>query len=145
MPHLALQIAAGGPLIDVLVGVSIPRQTALHAAGQSVPPPVQIRALIDTGASCTCIDPSVPQRLGLAPTGVAPMHTPSTGEQPHTANQYDVSLVLLHPTLNMTLHTVPVAESQLAIQGIQGLLGRDVLKSCLFIYDGQAAMFTLAF
>jgi hypothetical protein len=145
MPHLTLQIAAGGPLIDVLVGVSIPRQRALHAAGLPVPPAVQIRALIDTGASCTCIDPSVPLRLGLAPTGIAPMHTPSTGNQPHMANQYDVSLVLLHPKLNLTHQTVPVAESQLALQGIQGLLGRDILRNCLFIYDGQNGSFTLAF
>ncbi len=145
MPHLALQILAGGPLIDVLVGVSLPRQAALHGANQPVPPPVQIRALIDTGASCTCIDPSVPQRLGLAPTGASLRHTPSTGVQPHVANQYDVSLVLLHPKLNLTIQTVPVAESQLAIQGIQGLLGRDVLKNCLFIYDGQVGLFTLAF
>jgi hypothetical protein len=145
MPHLALQISAGGPLIDVLVGVSVPRQKALHAAKLPIPPPVQIRALIDTGASCTCIDPSVPQRLGLAPTGAAPLHTPSTGGQPHVANQYDVSLVLLHQKLNLTLQTVPVAEAHLAIQGIQGLLGRDVLQNCLFLYDGQAGIFTLAF
>jgi hypothetical protein len=145
MPHLTLQMSAGGPLIDILVGVSVPRQAALRAAKQSIPSPVQIRALIDTGASCTCIDPSVPKQLGLAPTGVAPMHTPSTGNLPHLANQYDVSLVLIHQKLNLNLFTVPVAESQLAIQGIQGLLGRDVLQNCLFVYDGQSGMFTLAF
>lgn len=73
------------------------------------------------------------------------MHTPSTGYQPHTTHQYDVSLVLLHPKLNLTLQTVPVAATHLAIQGIQGLIGRDVLKNCLFIYDGQVGLFTLAF
>ncbi len=73
------------------------------------------------------------------------MLTPSTGEQPHQANLYDVSLVLLHPNLSLSLNNVAVAESQLAVQGIQALIGRDVLGSCLLVYDGQSGFFTLAF
>lgn len=65
MPHLALQVSAGGPLIDVVVAVSRARRVALEAAGQSVPNPVLIRALVDTGASCTNIDPVVFVQLGL--------------------------------------------------------------------------------
>ncbi len=145
MPHLTLQIAPGGPIVDILVGVSQARQQALQRASQAIPPPVQIRALVDTGASCTCIDPSVLGRLGLAPTGTAPIHTPFTGVQPHQANQYDVSLVLMHPLLTYTIGAIPVVESQLLIQGIQGLIGRDALGNCLFIYDGRAGIFTWAF
>lgn len=145
MPHLALQVAPGGPLIDVLIGVSKARQLALTQAGQSVPSSLQVRALIDTGASCSCIDPSIPKALGLAPTGIVTMLTPSTGGQPHTANQYDVSLVLRHPNLSLTLWTVAMAESQLLMQGIQALIGRDVLTNCLLVYDGQVGSFTLAF
>jgi hypothetical protein len=73
------------------------------------------------------------------------MLTPSTGEQAHHANLYDVSLILVHPQLILTQPNVPVAEAQLAIQSIQALIGRDVLKSCLLIYDGRAGIFTLAF
>ena len=73
------------------------------------------------------------------------MLTPSTGGQPHTANQYDVSLVLRHPNLSLTLWTVAMAESQLLMQGIQALIGRDVLTNCLLVYDGQVGSFTLAF
>jgi len=73
------------------------------------------------------------------------MLTRSTGQQAHHANLYDVSLILVHPQLILTQHNVPVAEAQLAMQGIQALIGRDVLKSCLLIYDGQAGVFTLAF
>ena len=145
MPHLTLQVSPGGPLVDVAVGVSRPREAALRAIGQAIPAPIQIRALLDTGASCTCMDPIILRNLGLTPTGVGAVYTPSTGLQPHQANQYDVSLTLLHPALNFSFFSIPVLESQLAIQGIQALIGRDLLRSCLFVYDGQAGIFTLAF
>jgi hypothetical protein len=74
-----------------------------------------------------------------------PIRTPSTGIQPHIASQYDVSLILLHPMLTYTISAVPVIGSMLAIQGIQALIGRDVLANCLFIYDGRSGLFTWAF
>jgi hypothetical protein len=73
------------------------------------------------------------------------VHTPSTGSQAHSTGLYDVNLVLLHPALSLTLSNVAVAEAHLSIQGIQALIGRDVLKQCLLIYDGQTGIFTLAF
>ena len=73
------------------------------------------------------------------------MLTPSTGNQAHYANVYDVSLILVHPALQLTLGNVAVAESQLMVQGIQALIGRDVLKNCLLVYDGALGVFTLAF
>lgn len=145
MPQLTLQIAAGGPLVDIAVAVSDERREALVKAGQPVPNPVLIRALIDTGASCTCIDPSVLQHLGLTPTGSTPIHTPSTGTGTHNADQYDVNIVLRHPELSLTLGTIPVIEAHLVMQGIQALLGRDVLASCLLVYNGELGFFTLSF
>jgi len=73
------------------------------------------------------------------------MLTPSTGSNAHHANLYDVSLVLMHPKLSLTVNNVPVAEAHLAIQGIQALIGRDILRRCLLIYDGQSGIFTLGF
>lgn len=59
MPFVTLPLSAAGPMMDVLVAVSAPLHHALQKAGKPVPPPQQARALIDTGASCTCIDPSI--------------------------------------------------------------------------------------
>ena len=73
------------------------------------------------------------------------MLTPSTGEQGHHANLYDVSLALIHPAITLTIPNVPVTEAVLSIQGIHGLIGRDVLRRCLLVYDGQSGVFTLAF
>ena len=73
------------------------------------------------------------------------MLTPSTGTQPHYTNVYDVSLILVHPALQLTMGNVAVAESELMVQGIQALIGRDVLKNCLLVYDGALGVFTLGF
>lgn len=148
MPYLNLQISPDGPLCDAVFGVSSARRLALQTAGQTIPKAIRVRALIDTGASCTCVDPSVSQDLSLVPTGQAQMATPSTGTtQVHYANQYDVSILIPHPTLApLIFQTVAVAEAELLLpQGFHALIGRDVLETCLLIYDGQNGLFTLAY
>jgi hypothetical protein len=145
MPILTLPLVADGAVVDLLVGVSEPRRLALVAANQPVPAPVQIRALIDTGASVTCIEDSAIQPLGLIPTGIAQMVTPSTGAAPVACNQYDVSLLLIHPALARLFPAAPIIECKPLSPNFRALLGRDLLAHCLFVYDGQANRFSLAF
>lgn len=149
MPHFTLQLSPQGPLLLAFIGVSQARHAALTAANQPIPNAVQIQALVDTGASCTCIDPSVLQSLALTPTGIVTMNTPSTGTQPHTTQQYDVSIIIpggLPTHIPLVVGNVPVVASQLAAaQGFQGLIGRDILAQCLFTYNGEMDQFTLAY
>jgi predicted aspartyl protease len=145
MPHLNNPFTAGSPLIELYVSVSDPRRAALTAANQPIPKWQTARALIDTGASGTCIDPSILAPLGLTPTGTIAIQTPSTGGTTHLCLQYDVMLGIYHPTNSMILGTTPVIATDLASQGIQALLGRDVLSKCLLIFDGSVGTFTLAF
>ena len=124
------------------------RYAALTAAGQPIPALVPLRALVDTGASCTCVDPALISALGITPTGSIQVHTPSTGATPHTASQYDVSLVIPGATAGTppyVLHTIAVTEAALATQGIDALIGRDVLDGCVLTYNGTIKLFTLAF
>jgi hypothetical protein len=92
MPHFTRQFTNGMPLITAVLSVTQARADALLAANQVVPPLQRMNALIDTGASCTCVDPAIISALGLTPTGSTQMLTPSTGAQPHTTDQYDASL-----------------------------------------------------
>src|SRR4051812_33831012 len=95
MPSVSLNVQPGGPLIAVMVGVSTARFQALTGAGQTPPPAATGMFLIDTGASCTCVDPDLLSNLGLQPTGTAGIRTPSTqGGAPHYCDQYDVSLFI---------------------------------------------------
>lgn len=125
------------------------RREALTEAGEPIPTAVRVRALVDTGASCTCVDPSIIQQLDLTPTGSVPVHTPSSGDSPPTKNQYDVSLGIPGATedhLPLVLQTIPVVEADLlASQGFAVLIGRDILKDCILVYNGQMGFFTLAF
>jgi hypothetical protein len=145
MPHINIAFSGGLPIVDLYVGVSTPRRTALEAANRPVPQFQRARALIDTGASGTCIDKTILTLLQITPTGTVPIHTPSTSGVPVVCEEYDVALGIIHPTKDpMVLSTVPVIATELASQGIQALIGRDVLAACLFLYDGAGGAFTLA-
>ena len=149
MAHFTLTIdPLGEPLLTAFITVSEQRADALTKANQSVPTAQQIRALVDTGASATCVDPQVLQSLQLQPTGSTLVHTPSSGQQGETKDQYDVGLMIpgihqTHPPL--VRRTIPVISSDLSLQGIDALIGRDVLGECILIYNGRDKFFTLAF
>lgn len=142
MPCLNLQFTTLGPVIDVLVYVSTPRKEIMDAAGLPIPNPVPCHLLIDTGASNTCIDPEKIKLLKLTPSGNTPVHTPSTTpDKMHNCNQYDVGIII--PDF-WHFHAVPILESSLSHQGIDGLLGRDILKECILIYNGILGSYTLS-
>lgn len=146
MPSVNLRITPQGPLIDVLIGVSVPRQEAMEKAGLPIPENVSCPLLIDTGASCTCIDKSVILALGINPSGSVPVHTPSTtATTHHTANQYDVRILIPHAHITRMFNAVPVIDTELSHQGIAGLLGRDLLAHCQLVYNGELGIFTLSF
>lgn len=140
-----------GPVLDAVVGVSFARFTALTDDGQDVPKPISIRALVDTGASCTCIEPSVLEALQLTPKGQVPTYTPSTGALPHQCDQYDISLFIPGGTATTlpfnrpNLLVIAATKGSLHHQGIQGLIGRDILEHCLLQYNGSMGSFTLAY
>lgn len=149
MPHFTLTISPQGPLLNATVGVSQARQKALFEASQPIPNPVSIQAIIDTGATLTCLDLSVLQTLGLSPTGTAEINTPSTGISPAVVDQYDVSLLIpgAQGEIPLLIEVLPVVcvEGLRASQNFHGLIGRDILSKCLFTYNGTMGTFTLAF
>lgn len=146
MPSINLQLSSSGPIIDVLVGTSIPRQDALRLAGLPIPPTKSGKFLIDTGASCTCIDITLMNSLGVTPTGSTSIQTPSTNGGSHNCNLYDVMLFLPNGSQGGHLiEALPIVETHLSSQGIDGLIGRDVLDQCTLIYNGTARMYSLSY
>jgi hypothetical protein len=105
-------------------------------------------ALLDTGASCSCIDPSVTTGLQLERRGVAEMLTPSTGAGHHVTDEYDMSIIIppaMRRDQPLVLQAQRVVHADLLRkQGIHALIGRDVLERCLLNYNGTAEHFTLA-
>lgn len=149
MPHFTLQITQQGALLNAFIGVSQSREAALKQEGKPVPNAIQVRALLDTGASITVIDPSVLHQLSLTPTGSTSVNTPSTGSQPMVADQYDVSLIVPAAAVYqppLYVNTLPVICAEiLASQGFHTLIGRDVLAQCILSYNGSTGLFTLSY
>jgi hypothetical protein len=152
MPIIALPIDPDGAFVQICIHLSAPKIQALQQANQPLPPPVVAKGLIDTGAACTAIDLTIVQQLGLAPTGMVPIVTPSTGASPHLANQYDVSVAFaqspglgLLPVVHPIHFVLPVIEVDLSAQGFEALIGRDVLERCLLVYHGATKQFSLSY
>ena len=118
----------------------------MAAAGQTPPPSVPVTLLIDTGASSTCLDPTAIASLALTATGTVQIQTPSTGGAAHCCNQYDISLIIPSPAgAPHFIDALPIIEASLRPQGIDGLLGRDVLARCILFYNGPLLGYTLAY
>ena len=147
MPILTAACQRNGLVVPVVVGVSVPRELALNRGGESVPHPVKIEGLIDTGASRTAVDARVITRLRLPPRGTVDVWTVSEAATPLAFEEFDVILDVLIPPQDVSAasFTIPVIAAPLEALGVQALIGRDVLGKGMLIYNGQVRSFSLAF
>lgn len=147
MGQFTLRVDNKGPLLNASLDISHPRRAALDRAQLPHPQFFGAKGLVDTGASCTSIDPAVVQQLGLSPTGDARLVTPSTGNEPLDVVQFDISVAIYskldEPPLSIPI--LPAIETPLANQGFHMLIGRDILSRCLLVYNGVLGHYTLAF
>jgi hypothetical protein len=152
MPLMVVPLLPDGALVNVMVGLSGPDVRTLRQAGKPIPGPIAARAILDTGANATCLDPgvltSLVQAVGLKPVRFLLANVPALGGVGWSA-EYALSLPVVHPSGqprdNRTWQEHPVVEQPLAQLGYQVLLGRDLLDDCLFVYNGPDGSFTLAY
>jgi predicted aspartyl protease len=122
----------------VTVAQSIAQQL-LHQ-GIPVPQPIAGSALIDTGASATCVDDAVAQSLGLPVIDVVQVASAS-----HAATLQNVYPVLIELIgTGITINADRVIGAPLAAQDLLLLIGRDVLEHCTLHYNGIAGEITLS-
>lgn len=120
-----------GPLIQLEVGIPKALYDILTTKKEKIPSPMKINALFDTGASISAIDKKIPQQLNLKPVGMIKISTPSTTE--HECYLY--ALRLLFPAHKMIFEGTFVG-ADFSTQNISCLIGRDILKTGLLIYNG---------
>jgi hypothetical protein len=146
MPILTGSISeADGAVVELLVGVHAANREARQRVGFPVPPRQRVRVQIDTGATLSSFAPFVFTALDLKPVDTVRVRTPSTWDEPALFNQYLVSIGLDAEGIEMHVDELFVFESHFTeADHVQGLLGRDFLKHCLFNYNGQAGTFCLA-
>jgi hypothetical protein len=139
-----LGLQRSGPIMEIEVAVPSSLAEYLTKNKRPVPQPVRGVALIDSGASGTCVDDRVIRQLGVKPIGVATVIT-AGGRQER--NRYPARFDFRR--MKMSFEFSSVMGMNLREQSIMGrelvaLIGRDVLSRCIFIYDGINARFTLA-
>jgi predicted aspartyl protease len=129
-----------GPVFDVSVTIPLYQSQILIASGSAVPSPVQISAMIDTGADCSVVIPTIMQQLGASPHDRVPVNTATACNV--LCPLYSARIVFSN---GRALETDELVEAPLYDQRIQCLIGRDILQECLFIYNGQNEIVTLSF
>jgi hypothetical protein len=141
------QIESGGAIIDVFVDVSSQRRRLLKKINAAIPPAVHVRALIDTGANVSGFAPRVFRELQIPPVAKMPVITPTTrADSPFLSDVFDVALSVLANARLIPFHDSKVIEADcwLPGEGIEALIGRDILNQCFFQYVGIERRFTLA-
>jgi predicted aspartyl protease len=108
--------------------------------GLTLPAPASGVALIDTGASVTCIDDEAAKQLGLPVIDVVSIASASHSSTPQ--NVYPVALEILGG--QVLIESVLAIGGPLKVQGLLALVGRDVLRFCTLHYNGLVGQFTLA-
>jgi predicted aspartyl protease len=126
-----------GPIVQVTASIDQNAAKVLLAQGKTVPNKTGF-ALIDTGASNTCIDEQAAKDLGLPVIDVGSMQ--SASHEKHPCNIYPVQIV----TPVVTLNSMRTMGANLASQGLLILIGRDVLAVCTLFYNGPSGQFTLS-
>src|SRR5260370_4890127 len=129
-----------GLLLAVEISIPDALSAALSGTATRIPAAVPGSALVDTGASCCCVEECHLQSLGLHPVGQVKMSSP-TGEREQ--NVYIVKLILPGTV-------IPPVEMQVAgVQMNQGkticLIERDVLRHCILIYNGPMGSYSHSF
>ncbi len=137
-PPLAL--VQRGPCLQVSVNIAQSMAQQLAQRGQPLPSSVSGLALIDTGATSTCVDEATAQQMGLPVVNVVPVASASHAQT--MANVYPIQLAITG--LPITIDAPQAIGAALAAQGLLVLIGRDVLQHCTLFYNGLTGEFTLA-
>jgi hypothetical protein len=133
-------------VVELLVGVHEARRNVLRRNALTVPPRVRIRVQIDTGAESTAIDGSILGQLGIQPIDSVRLRPISVSAETVQFPRFAVSLGLPSEDTELHLPSAMVLGCHMTPEdSVQGVLGRDVLDHCLFVYDGRRRVFTIAF
>ena len=135
-------LALSGPRVEVKLWVPGYVNAELAYLEQPIPAPIDAIAFIDTGATKTIIQEGIAERLGLTPTGVTSISTPISAN--HECYQYQIRL-LFPQGIAADVLAVEVPWPTRHERYVQCLIGRDILKHSLLIYNGFTNTFTLIF
>ena len=137
--HKSPNLKIAGPTIEVFVLPSKSVLDFLKSQNKNIPKFKGI-ALIDTGASNTCINKPIADILKLHAHDKRKILTPS-GESKEPKPIYDISIII--PLAQTIIFSLEATGADLEKQPYSVLLGRDILSQLTLIYHGWDNSFTL--
>ncbi|MDE0152958.1 MAG: aspartyl protease family protein [Gammaproteobacteria bacterium] len=129
-----------GPRVQITLAQLKEQIDAISGKGEEVPAPVVGYALIDTGASATCVDSDAAGRAGLPVVDSGPLHSVTHANE--TVPIYAGSLTIQGANINLLAHRAYGVN--LVEQGLIALIGRDVLSQCILVYNGPDSSFSIS-
>ena len=140
-------LRAIGPVINTDIGVTESHARALMAAGQPIPPRVNCRFLIDTGADATVVKHEIAERAGLKLINAnSPLHgvgVDTTGRTYIGRILFGLPSAISPGAIHGIFVDTQVLAATLPTDLIDGLIGRDVLAHFDFAYDGKTGRVSL--
>ena len=130
-----------GPVIQIIIGVSESLSKALQHSGEKIPDPKAGHALIDTGASHSCIDLDFAAQLKLPIVDRQTMMTPSHSE--HICPVYSGAYLEIIGA-GRSPDNIKLLGASLKEQSINVLAGRDILANGILIYNGAEGLISFA-
>ncbi len=133
-------LAASGPVLPVTITLSDKAMRSYAETGEQPLPAVNGLAMIDTGATTTCFDEAAAKKAGLPTIGVTSM---SSASHPN----HEVPLFsgkITTPTVTINVEKGMGANLSAVSNGLIALIGRDVLKSAVLVYNGPDGHFSLS-
>jgi hypothetical protein len=148
MPIIKGRIVNDGAIISVSIGWGRASARNLRLAKRAVPVPIEAKALLDTGAEVTCLDPQLIEDLELPLNGYGLVNAPALQEMTFAA-QYEASVTILHPSnvknQDLVVNDLTVMELPLGLLGYQMVIGRDLLSRCQFLFNGVRKRYALKY
>jgi hypothetical protein len=135
-----------GPIIPVTIGIPVALEEFCAAKGFQIPAPVAGYALIDTGASASAVHEQILLDMGVLPIDSIPTQTPH-GD----GRSFVYPAKVGFPAFNIDNYRMDrLIGSQLKWKvddekEVIMLLGRDILKYMLFVYNGLSSDVHIAF
>jgi hypothetical protein len=147
MPRLDVPIGSDGLLIDMRIWLSATDAKTLVAGGGVLTPPFSVSGLVDTGAKVTAIQRSIIAWMGIPSIGFTEASSSLLGGEVRTVPIYPVrmtfgSLADADTPRWRTIHAIGV---DVVSPGASVLIGRDLLATCRFTYDGRKERFMMTY
>lgn len=137
-PSIAMM--QSGPTAQVIIGIAQTFADQFLQQGVPLPTPISGNALIDTGASTTCIDAGAAQAMGLPVIDVVQMTSASHAAT--DSNVYPIQMQVVGSPIRAEITNAIGAN--LAPQGLLALIGRDFLQHCTLFYNGVTGEVTIS-